>query len=101
MTSVTCQHKYKVNQGQNSVCLISDILYVLLATFLPQVRNSSTLLFSALVARIFGAKRVSDEHSMENKLTAKEFFTRFPSLHGFLLEELTTASQMLERQSGK
>jgi hypothetical protein len=40
------------------------------------------------VTRIFGAKRVQDEHSMENKMTAKEFFTRFPTLHLFLLNQL-------------
>ena len=31
---------------------------------------------------------MQDEHSMENKMTAKEFFTRFPTLHGFLLKQL-------------
>lgn len=64
-----------------------------------QVRNSSTLLFSALVSRIFGAKRVQDEHSVENKTTSREFFTRFPSLHGFLLAQLTkSVGQLLENR---
>lgn len=31
---------------------------------------------------------MQDEHSMENKMTAKEFFTRFPTLHLFLLKQL-------------
>jgi hypothetical protein len=60
------------------------------------VRNSATLLFSALVLRIFGAKRVQDEHSIENKMTAREFFTRFPSLHGFLHRQLQKAAEGLE-----
>jgi hypothetical protein len=60
------------------------------------VRNSATLLFSALVLRIFGAKRVQDEHSIENKMTAREFFTRFPSLHGFLHQQLQKAAEGLE-----
>ena len=62
---------------------------------LTQVRNSSTLLFSALVTRIFGAKRVQDEHSMENKMTAKEFFTRFPTLHRFLLNQLEEGVRLM------
>ena len=66
------------------------------AFLLLKVRNSSTLLFSALVTRIFGAKRVQDEHSIENKMTAKEFFTRFPSLHGFLLKQLEEGVRLME-----
>ena len=61
-----------------------------------QVRNSSTLLFSSLVLRIFGAKRVQDEHSIENKMTAREFFTRFPTLHDFLLQQLQQAASELK-----
>ena len=75
--------------------------FVFVAPLFPQIRNSSTLLFSALVARIFGAQRVADQHSMENKMTAKDFFTRFPSLHGFLLKQLNNTGEMLERQDGK
>ncbi|XP_033103076.1 thyroid adenoma-associated protein homolog [Anneissia japonica] len=53
------------------------------------VRNSSTLLFTALVNRIFGVRRETEELARKNCMTGREFFTRFPSLHGFLLEELT------------
>ena len=59
------------------------------------MRNSSTLLFSALITRLFGAKRVQDEHSMENKMTAREFFTRFPTLHGFLQRQLSLSVEQL------
>ena len=62
------------------------------------MRNSSNLLFTALVLRIFGAKRVQDEHSMENKMAAKEFFTRFPSLHAYLLEQLQLNADRLEKE---
>lgn len=34
---------------------------------LLQVRNSSTLLFSTLITRIFGVKRGKDEHHKKNK----------------------------------
>lgn len=44
---------------------------VLLAS---QVRNSSTLLFSTLITRIFGVKKGKDEHSKKNRSAA------FPSL---------------------
>lgn len=65
--------------------------------FFFKVRNSSNLLFAALVLRIFGAKRVQDEHSMENKMTAREFFARFPSLYEYLLEQLRWNTDHLER----
>ena len=51
-------------------------------------RNAATLLFSALVTRIFGVKREKDALSSKNCLTGKVFFQRYPSLHGFLLEKL-------------
>ncbi len=54
------------------------------------------MLFTALVLRMFGAKRVQDEDSVENKLTAREFFTRFPTLHPYLLQQLQDAAQQLE-----
>ena len=56
------------------------------------------MLFTSLVLRIFGAKRVQDEHSMENKMTAKEFFTRFPTLYGYLLEQLQWNAEHLEKE---
>ena len=37
-----------------------------------------------------------DEHSMENKMTAREFFARFPDLHGYLLQQLQLATEKLE-----
>ena len=38
---------------------------------------------------------MQDEHSMENKMTSREFFTRFPSLHGFLLDQLKKSVEQL------
>lgn len=48
--------------------------FVLLLFLVSQVRNSSTLLFSTLITRIFGVKKGKDEHSKKNRLAA------FPSL---------------------
>ena len=61
--------------------------------FFLQVRNSSTLLFSSLVMRVFGVKRVQDERSIENKMPSREFFSRFPSLHSFLLDALSESEE--------
>ena len=49
------------------------------------------MLLSAVVTRIFGVKKVQDERSPENKTTAKEFFTRFPTLRKFILMKLEDA----------
>ena len=54
------------------------------------VRNSGTLLFSALLTRIFGVKRGKDEASRRNCVTAWMFVTRYPGLHDFLLKEIST-----------
>lgn len=39
---------------------------------------------------------MQDEHSIENKMTSREFFTRFPTLHSFLLQQLQKAASELE-----
>uniref|UniRef100_F6XB74 tRNA (32-2'-O)-methyltransferase regulator THADA n=1 Tax=Ornithorhynchus anatinus TaxID=9258 RepID=F6XB74_ORNAN len=63
------------------------------------VRNSSTLLFGALMTRIFGVKRGKDEHSKKNRMTGREFFSRFPALYPFLLEQLQAAATGSPRRS--
>ncbi|XP_015774921.1 PREDICTED: thyroid adenoma-associated protein-like [Acropora digitifera] len=63
------------------------------------MRNSSTLLFSALVTRVFGVKRAKDEHSKENCMTGREFFSRFPELHSFLLSQLQAACHGIDRDN--
>ena len=61
-------------------------------------RNSATLLFSALMTRIFGVKREKDssELSAKNCLTGKVFFQRYPSTHAFLLHKLEDAASYSE-----
>ncbi|KAJ3359039.1 hypothetical protein GGF32_009651 [Allomyces javanicus] len=56
------------------------------------VRNAGLMLFSTLINRIFGSKKVKDERHVLNKVTGKEFFHRFPALHTFLLEHLGLAA---------
>ena len=55
-------------------------------------RNASTLLFSALMTRIFGVKREKDTLSSKNCLTGKIFFQRYPSLYEFFLSQLSESA---------
>jgi len=48
--------------------------------------------------RVFGVKRLSDEYCQENKMASKQFFTKFPTLHSFLLRELDSATLSLEEE---
>ncbi|XP_063774402.1 tRNA (32-2'-O)-methyltransferase regulator THADA isoform X2 [Pseudophryne corroboree] len=60
------------------------------------VRNSSTLLFSTLITRIFGVKRGKDERSKKNRMTGREFFSRFPTLYPFFLEQLEAFAKTVD-----
>ncbi|KAG9484416.1 hypothetical protein GDO78_010020 [Eleutherodactylus coqui] len=65
------------------------------------VRNSSTLLFSTLITRIFGVKRGKDERSKKNRMTGREFFSRFPTLYPFLLEQLEIVANTVDSHTGE
>ncbi|XP_032227510.2 thyroid adenoma-associated protein homolog isoform X2 [Nematostella vectensis] len=57
------------------------------------VRNAATQLFGSLVLRIFGHKQGQQDDSQFNSISARDFFTRFPSLRQFFLRQLrATAS---------
>ncbi|XP_072030683.1 tRNA (32-2'-O)-methyltransferase regulator THADA-like [Amphiura filiformis] len=60
------------------------------------IRNCCMQLFGTLVARIFGQKRVADEHSNLNSLSASEFVFRYPSLKEYLLTEMKQAMKVPE-----
>ncbi|XP_012534366.2 thyroid adenoma-associated protein isoform X2 [Monomorium pharaonis] len=53
-------------------------------------RNAATLLFSALIIRVFGVQRTKDHINLttDNKMTGRIFFERYPSLLPFTLNEL-------------
>ncbi|KAJ2937452.1 hypothetical protein O0L34_g19159 [Tuta absoluta] len=57
-------------------------------------RNSSTLLFSALMVRVFGVARSkhTDELSTRNRMTGRIFFLRYPQLYDFMLDKLKEVS---------
>ncbi|XP_055529032.1 thyroid adenoma-associated protein homolog [Wyeomyia smithii] len=60
-------------------------------------RNSSTLLFSALMIRVFGVHRTKDSENLNirNKMTGRIFFLRYPQLYDFFITELEKASQII------
>ncbi|XP_037935306.1 thyroid adenoma-associated protein homolog isoform X2 [Teleopsis dalmanni] len=63
-------------------------------------KNSATLLFAALINRIFGVQRTKDSENLNirNKLTGRIFFLRYPKLYDFFLEELQCASSLVSMQ---
>ncbi|CAK1543288.1 unnamed protein product [Leptosia nina] len=60
-----------------------------------QERNSSTLLFSALMVRIFGVTRGKDPDTLctRNRMTGRIFFLRYPALADFMLNKLSEANE--------
>ncbi|NXD75401.1 THADA protein, partial [Halcyon senegalensis] len=88
--------------GENIMPYVADGIQAAILGFMSPlwaVRNSSTLLFSALITRIFGVKRGKDEHSKKNRMTGREFFSRFPSLYPFLLKQLEVVTSSLNSEA--
>lgn len=58
-------------------------------------RNSSTLLLSSLMIRIFGVQRTKDgnELSIRNKMSGRLFFLRYPGLYDFFMQQLLEAAE--------
>ncbi|KAF9986217.1 hypothetical protein BGZ65_008463, partial [Modicella reniformis] len=66
------------------------------------IRNCGVMLFSTLLHRVFGAKRVRDEHLAINGITSRELFARLEGLSGFLQSQLEVAvSQLLSAESSQ
>lgn len=61
-------------------------------------RNSSTLLFTALMVRIFGVQRSKDGDDLpiRNKMTGRAFFLRYPGLYDFFMEQLSEAAKCVQ-----
>ncbi|KAM6085586.1 tRNA (32-2'-O)-methyltransferase regulator THADA [Theristicus caerulescens] len=88
--------------GENIMPYVADGIQAAILGFMSPVwavRNSSTLLFSALITRIFGVKRGKDENSKKNRMTGREFFSRFPSLYPFLLKQLEAVTNTLNSEA--
>lgn len=61
-------------------------------------RNSATLLFASLMTRTFGVQRIRDTEtiSAKNRMTARNFNQKFPTLQPFLLNKLKEALPSFE-----
>ncbi|XP_028408527.1 thyroid adenoma-associated protein homolog [Dendronephthya gigantea] len=87
--------------GEDVFPYVSDGVKVAVEGFLSKswaVRNCSTLLFSALVNRIFGPQSFQEEKRRQG-MTGREFFSRFPSLHSFLIEQLEISLKHADSES--
>ncbi|XP_037051446.1 thyroid adenoma-associated protein homolog [Bradysia coprophila] len=62
-------------------------------------RNSSTLLFSSLIIRVFGVQRTKDSENLNirNKMTGRIFFLKYPRLFDFFILELQSATRSIEK----
>uniref|UniRef100_A0A8D2L601 tRNA (32-2'-O)-methyltransferase regulator THADA n=1 Tax=Varanus komodoensis TaxID=61221 RepID=A0A8D2L601_VARKO len=90
--------------GENIIPYVADGMRAAILGFTSSVwavRNSSTLLFSTLITRIFGVKRGKDENSKKNRMTGREFFTRFPNLYPFLLSQLELAASSVDSETSE
>nr|XP_032630972.1 thyroid adenoma-associated protein isoform X4 [Chelonoidis abingdonii] len=90
--------------GENIIPYIADGIQAAILGFTSPVwavRNSSTLLFSTLITRIFGVKRGKDENSKKNRMTGREFFSRFPTLYPFLLQQLEVVARTMGSETGE
>uniref|UniRef100_A0A452J0U0 tRNA (32-2'-O)-methyltransferase regulator THADA n=1 Tax=Gopherus agassizii TaxID=38772 RepID=A0A452J0U0_9SAUR len=90
--------------GENIIPYIADGIQAAVLGFTSPVwavRNSSTLLFSTLITRIFGVKRGKDENSKKNRMTGREFFSRFPTLYPFLLQQLEVVARTMDSETGE
>ena len=61
-----------------------------------QERNASTLLFSALMTRIFGVPRSKTDIQKRNALTGRVFFQMHPQLYPYLLDRLRRCTGNLD-----
>ncbi|XP_019371913.1 PREDICTED: thyroid adenoma-associated protein isoform X1 [Gavialis gangeticus] len=90
--------------GENIIPYVADGIQAAILGFTSPVwavRNASTLLFSALITRIFGVKRGKDENSKKNRMTGREFFSRFPTLYPFLLKQLEIVASSGDSEIGE
>ncbi|GFT74739.1 thyroid adenoma-associated protein homolog [Nephila pilipes] len=79
---------------------VSEALKVSIIGFKSQswaVRNSSTLLFSALMTRIFGVISSQDEGGRKNHLTGRTFFSYYKESYAFLFNELEHCVSVLSK----
>ena len=60
------------------------------------IQNSSSMLFTAIVIRIFGVRRSSSQsdHHQQNRMSSLVFFQMFPTLFSFLYERIENIDKL-------
>eukprot|EP00002_Diphylleia_rotans_P033698 TRINITY_DN7190_c0_g1_i2.p1 TRINITY_DN7190_c0_g1~~TRINITY_DN7190_c0_g1_i2.p1 ORF type:complete len:1856 (-),score=344.01 TRINITY_DN7190_c0_g1_i2:155-5722(-) len=91
--------------SSDSLKYISEGLMIAIQGFTSSswsIRNSCTMCYTTIIARIFRNKKVRDEHSVRNGITGAEFFAKFHPLYDFLLDQLrvATSSPMTKQRAG-
>ncbi|GAB5587982.1 hypothetical protein Unana1_02882 [Umbelopsis nana] len=84
--------------GNDAITFAEDGFHLAIGGFSSAswaIRNCSVMLFSTLLQRTLGVKKTRDEHNALNLLTATEFFTRFPQLRPYLVDQLSEAVRQL------
>ena len=80
--------------GNATYDIIPEAVAIAIGGFVEQewsIRNSSMMLFTSICGRVFGVKRVRDENATENKISARELFTRYPSMLPYFVRQLEPA----------
>ncbi|XP_065176717.1 tRNA (32-2'-O)-methyltransferase regulator THADA-like isoform X1 [Sycon ciliatum] len=94
--NIMCALFREAKLGPHILPFVADALILAIQGFAHSVwaiRNSSTLLFRALIGRIFGVNTARPGQPKTNRLTGREFFARYPDLYSRLLQLLTEAVQ--------
>lgn len=74
------------NRNNHMECLLeTDLLYSY------SIQNSSSMLFNALIIRVFGVKRNKQDTSRKNRMSSLLFFQSYPSLYSVLMNHFQKA----------
>ncbi|KAH9413151.1 hypothetical protein DERP_006837 [Dermatophagoides pteronyssinus] len=66
--------------------------------YLYSIQNSTSMLLSSLITKVFGVKRNRSDTSRKNRMSSLLFFQSYPSLYLFILQQLES-SQISESHS--
>ena len=86
--------------GDNIVPFVSEGVKCAIRGFSSKwwsIRNSATLLYSALITRMLGVKKNKDDLHSKNTMSAIVFFSRYKELYTFLLETLEEGAKNISK----
>lgn len=86
--------------GDSIVAYISDGIMCAINCYTAETwgeKNSATLLFSALMVRIFGVQRTRNSENLNsrNKMSCRTFFLRHPQLFDFFHAEIQNSARII------